>query len=223
MTLAETYTQFNTLPSTERIRIVCDRKIPIKMRMAFKRLLTEEERERYKEEDKKQTEKQHQEQYERRNIEYRVRIAQKIQTYQGILDKKEDILSLVKAWDGKKLTKKFDKACRELGYEVWYAAQCDGSLHIWVPAIEVYIARTQDNHTFYLQGKTMRLRAESVIQSIEKETAYIEENIRQLEAWKEKIDIYITKYNELIKQLENVRDTIPWEYRDVYKKEFNHM
>lgn len=230
MNTEELAKNWDIMTSQERIETVAWLK-PFAVKMKFRRLLTAEERELYMQYEQEQRTEQDREQTRSRRLDDLAKVHQFIAFYQKVLLFQQDAINVFKRWDGKALTRTFEKELTfpDMYCQVVYGKQADSILQIEVADIQdgqktALIVKTEPRDGVFLQkGKRVCFQAEGAIQAVQREADKIQGKIQELTDWEDRIDAAIDAYNQKIKELEELQQAIPIEFRIAYSREFKYI
>jgi hypothetical protein len=226
---------FKKLSSEDRINIVLTATIN---RIAWRRLLTADELADYREKKAAKREKERIQQQKALDKEYQVQINKRIDFYNDMLGKKDAVIKVVEKWGGKMVNKNFKNELCAIFQPVYYrgyyraytidfsAVDTDikpiVSMSVWYgDSVVHFISATKK--PFVLNGKTYRLNAPNVIESINNNMDQIVFKVKTLKDYKDKIKGVVNEWNGHIARLNELREEMPHDFKDVYKKELEKI
>lgn len=226
---------FNELSSEMRINYVLSLSSPI-FRMRFKRMLTPEELSIVNRLDTLQIQKREEEERRKRFADCENSINRKIDFYKSVLSRKSFLLAILKKWNGKRVTKNFENDARNAlkvdngRVTVDWSSMVDGignvsgKLVVYIEGFDVQASVISGGPTTYkLIGKTARLDGNAVIENCNENFSDLEKKVTELERYRNKISDSINTWNKCIKELEDIRRNMPYEFRDSYGREFHKI
>lgn len=208
-------------------------------RLTYKRAMDQDEKAAYEAAKK---EKDDAEKMDRERRFYDAAAAEidgKITFYNDCIGKFDLIIGVVKAWDGKRLNKNFEKAIYDaLTWPTWRpckeltcidSVSFDGTNYFVSNSSRLVLCADKgdvrvnfisliNGKGFTIKGKTARLDASAVVDNLIDNKNKILSRIATLEAYKGTVCAHVNRWNQAVKDLQAILDSMPVEYRYTYAK-----